>query len=159
MVIKREDYVTPPPGVLITYKGNFSLDILYKRSKTFFDSKRYEFTEKEHTEKTKSHGNELKVRWIAEREVDDYAKFYIESIFEIWDAIKKNNIYSGDLKINVIARIELDYKKNFYKFPFLLFLYNNFLIKRKIENIYEAKIDSEYKEYCNIVKEILNISK
>jgi len=158
-MISKKDEVTPSAGVRINHKGNFNLDVLYKKSKTFFDSRKYDFTEKEHTEKNKSYGNELKVIWLAEREVDDYVKFNIEATFEVWDIIKKNNNYTGDLKINVKAWLDLDYKNNFHKFPFLLFIYNNFIIKKKIEKIYEDKIYSELLEFTDLIKDILKMLK
>jgi hypothetical protein len=159
MGISKDDYVTPKSGILITYKGTFNLDTLYKKSKTFFDSKKYIFSEKEHTEKVKSHANELKVGWEAEREIDDYVKFTIKSTFEVWDVVKKDDMYTGDLKINVVAIVNLDYKNTFFKFPFLLYIYNNFIIKKKIQKIYEGKLFVELLEYTALVKDIIKISK
>ncbi|MFH1210218.1 MAG: hypothetical protein V1663_05535 [archaeon] len=159
MVISKDDYLTPKAGLLITYKGTFNLDTLYKKSKTFFDSRRYLFSEKEHTEKVKSHANELKVGWEAERKVDDYVRFTIKSTFEVWDFVKKEDTYTGDLKINIIAIVDLDYRNTFFKFPFLLFVYNNFIIKRKIQDIYETKLFIELNEYVTLVKDIIKISK
>jgi len=159
MVIKEKDFVTPKQGILITYKGKFNMDDLYKKCKPFFDSRKYIFTEKEQTEKTKAYGNEFKIIWEAEREVDDYVKFYIKSTFEGWDLLKKEDNYTGDLKINLIANLILDYRNTFIRFPFLLFIYNNFIIKKKIENVYESKLYHEINEYTDLLKNILNITK
>ena len=159
-MIKKEDYVTPKPGILITHRGKFDLDNLYKEGRLWFKARKYDFNEKDHVEFAKPGGNELRLRWFAERKVDDYVKFHIRTRFFMLELNKVKELYSAKLKINVVAYLELDYRGNWSRNligHFLFYVYNNFIIKKKIEKVYEVKIYKEMLEYTDLLKKILKI--
>ena len=88
-MIGQKEGITPAKGLLIRYKGEFNLDEMYKKCKDWFKSKKYIFTEKEHTQKDKPQGTELNIKFVAEREIDDYVRFDIETYFFILEISKK----------------------------------------------------------------------
>jgi len=159
-MINKKEKITPAKGLLIKYQGEFDLEKLYKSCKDWFNSKEYDFTEKEHTEKEKNYGNELLIKFIGEREVDDYVKFEIETFFFILEIKKKGKRETAKVKINVEAKRILDYKDKwqgnaFNKF--LFFVYNNYIIKNKIEKVYEDKLFNELMEYTGMIKGVLGL--
>lgn len=159
-MIKQKEAITPAKGLLVKYRGEFNLDRLYKECKAWFNAKKYEFTEKEHTEKERPQGNELNIRFISEREVDDYVKFYIETYFFILEINRKGGITNANVKINIQAWVMLDYKNKWQKnafSKFLFFLYNNYIIKKRIIDVYEDKLFGEMTEYHNLIKSYLNL--
>jgi len=161
-MIEKEDYVTPKPGVLIKSRGKFDLDKLYKKGKSWFDFRKYDFGEKNHVEKVKPEGNEISIKWLAERKVNDYIKFHFVTEFFVLYVKKVGSECTGNLKINVAAYLELDYRDKWSKSligSFLFYVYNNFIIKRRIEDVYETKLYNEFLEYSGILKETLNFIK
>lgn len=160
-MIREKELITLAKGNLIRYRGDFDLDRLYKECKKWFKSKNYIFTEKEHTDKTRPQGDELNIKFMARREIDDYAEFNIETYFFILEVNKKDNkISNAHVKINIEAFVKLDYKGLWQKSPFkkfLFFIYNNYIIKKKILNEYEGKLENELTEYSNLIKSYLNL--
>ena len=75
--------------------------------------------------------------------------------------IKKiNGKYNGNIKINVSAYVLLDRKNKFQSNQFkafLFFLYNNIIIKDKIENVHEDRLYSEVLDFINNLKKYINI--
>lgn len=155
-MIETKDLVTPKQGLVIRKTGKFNFKSLYKKAASWYPEREYDFTEKEHTEKDKPTGFEIIVKFNCERKVDDYVKFHIDCGF----LVQKYRKGEGDLKINTIAYLELDYKKtweitSFHKF--LRFIYNNYIIKSRIQKVYEPKVYAELIEYINVLKGELNL--
>lgn len=154
-MIKKVYKVLPGAGIRIKKSGFFNFDKLYTEMKEWFDDHDYVFHEKEHTEKEGSLGREVMMKWIAVREIDDYAKFNIEIQFFIEKLIKIENKSKGELRITFFANVELDYKNNWQKNPFtkfLFFIYNNYIMKTKILTNYEPKIKKDIEELREILK-------
>jgi len=161
MITEQKSKLTPAKGILIRYKGDFDLDDLYKKCKDWFGSKKYIFTEKEHTHKDRSEGHELNVRFSAEREIDDYIRFDIETYFFVLYANKKGKFTNANVKINIQAWVILDYKNNWQKtafHKFLFYIYNNYIIKKKIQGVYEEKLFLEMVNYSKMIKSHLNLN-
>jgi len=160
-MIGKEEYVTPKPGIIITYNGSFNLDKLYKDTKKWFKSHEYLFTEKEYKEKTQAHGNEIKIDFIAERKIDDYMKFNILANFLILNVKKlSEDTYIGNLHLNIIGYIDLDYNNKWQNNPikkFLFFIYNNLIIKNKLENLYDVKLYNEVLDFESLIKKNLEM--
>lgn len=155
-MIETEDYITPKQGTLINKKGEFDLEKVYKKAASWFPTRLYDFTEKEHTHKDKPQGFEILIKFEGERKVDDYVKFHIHTTFLSIGYREKK----GYLKINIKAYLELDYRKrweiNFFT-KFLRFIYNNYIIKHRIKTVYEGKLYSEMVEYTSIIKKELGL--
>ncbi len=160
-MIGKDDYLTSKKGIIFRYNGTFDLDKMYKDTKSWFDDFNYDFDEKEYKEKRQAHGDEIKIDLLAERKVDDYAKFHINVNFLILNVKKldKKN-YIGDVKVNVVSYVELDYNNNWQYGKlkkYLFFIYNNILIKNKIENVYEEKLFTELASFENVIKQHLGL--
>jgi len=157
-MIKQVYKVLPGAGIRIKKSGFFNFESLYKNMKEWFDDHEYIFHEKEHAEKDLPLGKEVLMKWIAEREIDDYTKFKIEIHFFIERLLKINDKYKGELKITFFAQIEFDYKNKWQKNPFskfLFFIYNNYIIKSKILTNYEPKLKEDVESIRKILKDYL----
>ncbi len=164
-MIDKEDYVTPPTGIRITQKGVFDADKLWRKLRSYFNSKNYFFQEKGQTEKIKPVGRGIELEWIAEREVTDYIKFNIKIKFRLEKLNKvktqRKEIYKGDFEMKTFAYLTLDYKKKWQAKPLsnLFFhIYNNYIIKGKIIEL-EDKLYEEVTEIQNIAKWVLDLHK
>lgn len=116
------------------------------------------FMKKSIQKKTCLKASEVLMKWIAEREIDDYTKFKIEIHFFIERMMKINDKYRGELRITYFAQVELDYKNNWQKSPFtkfLFFIYNNYIMKTKILVNYEPKLKRDVESVREILKEHL----
>ena len=154
----REDYVTPRSGLLIYHDGFFDLDGIYEKMKKWFSMRRYDYVEKEMQIKNKPQGREYVMGLWGEREIDEYFKFHVRvQIFSIRTGkVKDGNI--GWVKINVQAYIELDWTKRWQGTPwkrFLFYAYNNYVIKDRIQRVYENKLYGELLEVVSIAKSCL----
>ncbi len=160
-MISKEDYVTPKSGIILRYNGTFNLDKLYKDSKKWFYNFNYDFSEKLYKEKQKAGGDEIEIDFESERKLDDYTKFNIKTHIFILDVKKlSKDTYIGNFKANIVAYIELDYLNKLQFNPlkkFLFFIYNNIIIKNKIEGVYEDKLYDEVLKFENVVKENLGL--
>jgi len=161
MIKGQRSGLTPAKGILIRYKGDFDLDEMYSKCKDWFKSKKYIFTEKEHTQKDKPQGQELNVKFYGYREIDDYMRFDIDTYFFILGINKKGKISHADVKINIQAAVILDYKNVWQKtafHKFLFYLYNNYIIKKKIQTVYEEKLFLEMLDYSKMIKKYLGLN-
>ena len=161
-MIDKTDSITPGSGIRLRKTGNFDLNALYKDMRTWFNEKDYTFFEKENKKKDNEAGQFVSLKWEASRNIDDYAQFKIRVQFfiENLEPVKENGkkIHHGSLEIKFWADVILDYLDKWEQKPFgqfLFRLYNNMIIKSKIQNVYEDKLDSELKELINIAKSYL----
>jgi hypothetical protein len=161
MITGQKDYVTPKMGLVIKYNGEFDLKNMYNSAKEFLIKNKYILNEKEYKEKSSSIGKEFNLVLDAERKIDDYVSFNINLHFLIIKAEKKEGKYNGNIQIRLSAYVLLDRKNKFqissFK-SFLFFFYNNFIIKNKIENVYEDKLFSEVSELSNMLKKYLKMN-
>lgn len=158
-MIGNEIKMTSGTGLVLHHKGVYNLKQLYNKAKDWIDSKNYDFTEKEYSTKVQSARDEVKINWVAERSIDDYAQFYIETLFVSKDNNKKPSACKGEIRVNIIAKIVLDYRGEWKKSKFLsvmLPIYNTFIIKKQV-NQYKAKMWNELMDYISVIKKELNI--
>ncbi|MAG50606.1 hypothetical protein CL621_03120 [archaeon] len=164
-MIKKKDNVTPKNGIRIVNTGIFNFDDLCDGIQSWADSRRYDFTEKEHTNKTHPRGQEVVYAWIFEREIDDYVQFTIRVDFRIIELRKvkvgDKQADKADMEIKIFAFIDFDYKGK-WKGPlrgFLMNVYNNYLIKDKIVNVLEVNLYKELMELHDEIKDMLEMYK
>jgi hypothetical protein len=146
-------------------KGYFSFDEMYSAWKTWFDDHGYFMNEKGQTEKILSSGNELKIEWVAKRDITSYVRFHI-AIY-LWVRRlknvsvevegKKEKIQKGDLYIGFKGYLEKDYKGLWKRYEFWRRMYDRYLVKWKL-SAYEGKIWNETndlialtKKYCGMM--------
>lgn len=154
-MIKKVYKVLPGSGIRIKQVGIFDFDGLYKGMKEWFSEHEYIFHEKEHTEKDLPQGREILMKWAAERDIDDYARFKIDVHFMIEKFTRLNGKAKAELKITYFAYMDLDYKNSWQRnalYKFLFFVYNNYIIKGKILTNYEIKLKKDVNDLRNIVK-------
>jgi hypothetical protein len=157
LMIGSEVKVTPSAGLILRHKGKFDFKEICKKAKSWIDSKKYDFTEKENSFKDKSDMDETTMVWVAEREVDDYIKFVIETAFLVKNRDKRQKINFGEIKLNISAHMELGYNEGWKKSAVLnalFYLYNNFIIRKRI-NQYQGKLYGELTEYIGKIKKEL----
>ncbi|MDD5133528.1 MAG: hypothetical protein PHD81_04840 [Candidatus Nanoarchaeia archaeon] len=157
-MIKPKYNVLPSNGIQIRKKGFFKFNELYKDMKAWFDEHRYDFHEKEHTEKDKGHYKEMRIIWEGEREFDDYTKFFLKVEFFVEGLKKIDGRETGNIKMTFWAHIVLDYRKKWQTTAiskFLMYLYNNYIIKGDIVGPYEAKLKADAYALHDMAKEHL----
>lgn len=160
MITRQKDYVTPKQGLIVKYQGEFDLKKLYGSLKDWFKRNGYALTEKEYKEKPGVTGTEFNLILNGERKIDDYSSFNIDLQMLILNARLVGQRYNGKSKTNVSGYILLDRKNKWQGNPlgaFLFFVYNNVIIKNKIENLYEDKLYSEILDLINNLKEYINV--
>lgn len=120
--------------------------------------------ETENTTKVKGKGTETITKFKAEREVTDYIKFWIHidgrAIEQEKVKVDDRILDKGKAEFKVKTVIELDYRKKWRKSKLgriLMFIYNNYLIKNKLKDVYEEKIYDEGFELFNVIKKTLNL--
>ncbi|MFA5175840.1 MAG: hypothetical protein WC413_01085 [Candidatus Nanoarchaeia archaeon] len=155
-MIKPKYNVLPGTGIQIKKKGLIQFNSLYKDMKSWFDEHRYDFHEREHTEKDKGLGREMRIILEGEREFNDYTKFFLKVEFFVEGLRKVDGKETGNIKITIWAWIVLDYRKKWQTTAigkFLMYLYNNYIIKGEIVGPYEAKLKADAYALQNLAKE------
>ncbi|MEK6826513.1 MAG: hypothetical protein AABX90_02710 [Nanoarchaeota archaeon] len=163
-MVQRDTIV---PNVKIKDKSIFSLEELYKLLYRWFELRNYDFQEKEYKDEDTGGGpKHLEIRWYAERKINDYFKFVIETSFLV-RGLEKVEIERGGIKIKtdkgevelkVKAYILKDYE-NRWETGFMRFLrgfYEKFIIRSRIEDL-ENELYEETYSYMDEIKAFLNL--
>jgi len=148
----------------IEREGIYDMNHLYKQMKEWFDENNYVYLEKENTTNIRDKGVELKMTMIGERRVTDYFQFYIEVKFLVIEMekvkVKDKTLDKGKLSAFIKANLIFDYRNIWSKNKFsklLRFIYNNFIIKKKIDDVYSAALKFESEDLFNVMKEALEM--
>jgi hypothetical protein len=108
--------------LLLRYKGVFDFEGMYRMMHAWLISKRFVFHEDLYKDKVFTpFGNELEIKWRAERKVTEYIKEYITIYFHLWDFAEVEVIKEGRklkmtksrMEIKFDAQLEMDYTKKF----------------------------------------------
>lgn len=148
----------------IEREGLYDVNKLYKRMREWFEDNNYFYMEKENTTNVRDKGVEVKMTMIGERKVTDYFKFKIEVKFLIVEMekvkVKDKLLDRGFLRAFMTATLYLDYRHIWDKnklAKLLKFIYNNFLIRRKIVDVYSAALKFEGEDLFNNMKDVLEM--
>ncbi len=148
----------------IEMHGIYDMNRLYKQIKSWFEENNYIYTEKENTTNVKDKGTELKMTLSGERKVTDYFKFEIEVKFLVVEMekvkVKDKTLDRGNLGAFIRAKMYFDYRNLWSKNKFsklLRFIYDNFIIKKKIDDVYSAALKFEGEDLFNTMKEVLGM--
>jgi len=151
--------VNPGRGLQIREKGIFNLEKLYDEMKIWIEKNKYQFNEKEHTEKSIDKGKEIVLEWVGEREITDYLQYKINIKFHFKEINKvSEGLVKGFAKITFNANVVSDYENKFGKSAFsnwLSKLYQEYLLKSEIER-HKDKLQKEINDLHNITKEVLD---
>lgn len=144
--------------------GIFDMGHLYKQMREWFAENNYIYTEKENTTKVKDKGIEIKLKMAGERRVTDYFKFEIDVRFLVIEVqkvkMKDKELDKGILSAFIKANLHFDYRHIWTKNKFaklLRFIYNNFIIKRKIDDVYSPALKFEAEDLSNVMKDALDM--
>lgn len=157
------DYVHPPSSPLkVVQDSTFDMNELYKLGRSWFDKHRYDFYEKEYISSQKEEDvKNASIKWEADRKVDDYVKFHIESRIKFKNLRevegKKKILSSGEVSVSTEAFLELDYDGDWDKgfmARFVRGVYDKFIISGKIEKD-KAGLDKETLDFFNEVRTFL----
>jgi len=108
--------------LMIRYTGVFDYDGMYKMMHSWLISKRFLFQEKKYKDKVATpFGNELEIKWEAEKKVTEFIKESITIEFHLWDFSevevikdgKKSKQAKARMEIKFFAFLELDYSQRF----------------------------------------------
>ncbi len=156
------------PFIKIKDRSVFSLDELYKLMFRWFESRNYDFQEREYRDEDMGGGKKhLEIVWYAERKIDDYFKFIIEINFLIVGLedteVERDGVMvktdKGEIEMKIKAYILKDYDKKWEKNPVMRFfreIYDKKLVKSRIEG-YEGELYEETYRLLNDVKSFLNL--
>lgn len=144
--------------------GIYDMSLLYKRIKDWFDENNYIYMEKENTTNVKDKGVELKLAMIGDRKVTDYFKFVIDVRFLVVEMqkvkVKDKELDKGHLLMFLKAELYYDYRNTWSKNKFsklLRFVYNNFIIRKKIVDVYAPALKYEADELFNDMKDVMDM--
>jgi hypothetical protein len=161
-MVGRVEKVTPSSGLQIRHKGVFDLDRLYSEITGWINDHDYGFQEKEHSDKGKDKGKEIKYVFSGEKETTSYFKYNIKIILELNEINPlSENLVSGNAKITLHSNVSLDHKDHwshnalsdfFFKF------YNNYVIKEKAE-AQIGMLQTETFELWDLIKDILEFNR
>lgn len=148
----------------IEKKGIYDINHLYNQMRSWFKENNYIYTEKENTTNIRDKGVELKMKMWGERKVTEYFKFEIRVRFLIIEmqkvAVKDKTLDRGTVGIFLKANLHFDYHHLWTKTKLskmLRFIYNNFIIKKKIDDVYSPALKFEAEDLWNVMKDSLEM--
>jgi hypothetical protein len=118
--VKNDILDTP---LIFKYKGVFDYEGLYKMMHAWLISKRFLFQEDKYKDKVSTpFGNEVEIKWVAEKKVTEFIREWIQIEFHMWDFSevevigkdgKKAKAAKTRMEIRFRAQIEFDYAGRF----------------------------------------------
>jgi hypothetical protein len=150
----------------LKHKGFFKYSDLYNFCFNWFKDEGYKVSEKEYTEKVGG-GKEIQIKWEAGKKVTDYYKYIIEAKWHILGLVdaeaeqngKKVKTNSGEVKIEVKAKLKRDYEETWDKSPFYKFLrgiYDKYIM-RTTEDAHETELTAKAEKFVEETKAYLNL--
>lgn len=122
-VLQGRNSVLEMPGpLLVRYTGVFDFEGLYRMMHAWLITKRFLFHEKQYKDKVSTpFGNEVEIKWEAEKKVTEYIKEWIKIEFHLWDFSEVEVIKEGRkvkmtksrMEIKMDCELEMDYTKKF----------------------------------------------
>lgn len=158
-----EEYVAK--DVKIKWKGNFEMELVYKKIKQWFDSRGYSnFKELKYIERVKPNGKQLEIAWEAKKEVSDYFVNCIQLTFlviglnsvEVEKDGKKIKMHNAEIEMVFNAFLIKNANKKFTEETFMKKLYESYIIKDRIEE-YKIEIYDNIYGLVNEVKLMLEL--
>lgn len=146
-------------GVVLEKKGLFDYKKFYNVFSSFFKSYKYDFNEKEYTQKVKLRGKEYIIEYEAFRKVTDYIKFYIDIRIEVRRGKTLNIESHKKQKAHIIVRFKAYYEKDYmnkWNIKFFKKIYEDHIIKSLIE-AYEKKLYIEANALIDKTKKALSL--
>ncbi len=118
--------ITEWGSVVIRQEAPIDLEELHKAIFQWAKENNYFFTEKNFTEKVKSHGKEFELAWRLERKITEFIRFNID--MTIWaygmNPVKKDgkDLLQGHVEIVFFSTLEMDWQNRWESSKFHRFL-------------------------------------
>ena len=159
----EEDYVIR--DLKLGYSGILDFNELYKLLKSWFSSHKYVLAEADYNDVFKGELKDMRIKFKADRMVDDYHKFTIEVGITIENhevVVNKNKKFcKGNLKLKFESYVVRDYEETWEGRPVQKFfrgLYDKFVAGEKGSEL-NKELKEETYEIFNEVKSFLNLYK
>lgn len=151
--------LTPSGGIKIKQVASFDFQKVYSAIRDWYDSREYTFQEKENTHKDQGPGGEFIIKLNGVRPVDSYVDYYVNISIKMFEIVKlkvdNKTVDHGFVEIIIEAGGKFDtqhlWSKNKFS-KFLGFIYNNYLIKKKIDEKYLTGLYIELIELTDAIK-------
>ncbi len=156
-------------NVVISFKGVFEFETLYKQMRKWFKDRNYVVTETIYKDKAASpFGHEVEWRFNPEKQVTQYVKYKIEIFFK-FEHIKEMNanikgkdkkVTEGKAKLTIVhAEVEYDWQNKFsgeWTSKLKKFMHKTFKMYYAIK--YEDPLYQEIKDFQTSLKKILDMN-
>jgi hypothetical protein len=163
--MSQRDYVVMKMPVIQTEVA-MDLDEFYKTLHQWFSSNGYDFQETEYKER-REEGKNIKIKWYAEKKMDDYVKYVIETEFNIQnieDVVvkkrdKKIKVVKCNAEVDFVAYLLKDYEDVWTKGAFVKFyreFYDRFIIGSRLGK-QENELKEDVDKIVNEIKSFLNL--
>ncbi|MBI4159176.1 hypothetical protein HY500_02865 [Candidatus Woesearchaeota archaeon] len=143
------DYVIS--GIMIKKSGFIDLRETYALMKQWFFQRRYDFMEKEYSDRDFEDGKTVSIKWSSEKKVDDYAKMVMNITFsgnKLEDVkVGNRNLLKGNVSILFESYVYKDYEDNWEKNPatkFIREVFDKFIAKQHFDNIHKDLMAETY---------------
>ncbi len=148
-------------------KGVFELKETYKHAYEWLESKNYTVTEKKYSEKITESGRELEIEWEADRDIDEYSKYWLKIKWKLQGVVDvevqqegaKVKMQQGEITMEVTAQIETDYDDKWEATPMMRFMrrfYEHYLYKETFRAQKDRLWDEGW-EFVNETKAYLHL--
>jgi len=149
----------------IEKKAQFNMLDLYRTLKSWFDLNGYNFFESEYKDQVKGDRKSTSIKWVGEKEINDYFKFIIRISINLPDyeliETEKEKLVDGTVTIKFNSMISSDYTDKWSGKPKLKLsrvIYDKFIATSKKEKL-ESEIKDETVDLFNKTKTYLNLQK
>lgn len=151
----------------VKYTGVFDLGDIYLHLHDWLFARKFDVAEKKYKEKIKGNSRAFEIKWEATKEVDEYSKYEITTLFliDVEDVEaededgKKKKMQKGSIEVFVSANLILDREDTWEVTPYIKFLktfYEKYLYKNVIDNMKE-ELSAYGNDYLNEIKAYLNL--
>lgn len=153
----------------IMYKGVYDFNKLYKAIKNWYGVYQFQFHEQKFKNKADNIGDELELKLLGDKKVDEWVKYEVivemlnsdATWIEIEENGKKKLMLKGRIRISVDAKATFDYQKNFETSPFWSKVEKNYLSTKVLDQDVGFKYADElmYNAYSlhALIKDVLNM--
>ncbi len=142
----------------------FDLGELYKLLFRWFEVNGYVFQEKEYHDYDEPGGKHIEIFWAGEKIIDKYVKFVIEVNYFVLGLTKvelekggvKLKTNKGTAEFRISAYLAKDYKGDWGKMPMMLYIYDRFIARHRIDRL-EGEILKETNSCIDEIKAFMDI--
>ncbi|MFH1425596.1 MAG: hypothetical protein ABIG28_02605 [archaeon] len=148
--------------------GLFDFAGLYRFAHSWFRENEYGVNEDKYVEKVKGNKKDIRVEWLAMKDVSDYFKFEQKIIFSISGMAEveveiekeKKKMNQGNVEVEITGTLIRDKDSKWDTSPFSRFMrdvYNKFIIPSRVDEI-KNEIRNDVKSFKEQLKAFMELS-